>query len=217
MPGIPSDIPFVSFLQYAPQGVSDLSRESREIVLKIKTDGFHANKPIIPYAVERFEQHLAKLEEHRGWFTPGTLLIPVPRSAPTVTGAVWPSKRICEELNNRGLGGEIRACLRRTVAIRKSATAKGNRPDPAEHYESVEVESDAPLLVQPDRILLVDDVVTRGSTFLGLVPRLQESFPVADILCFALVRTMSKREIDSMADPVSGHIRFDGVTPHREP
>jgi hypothetical protein len=133
MPRIPSDIPFVSFLQYDPQGVSDLSRESKEIVLKIKTDGFHANKPIIPYPVERFEKHLAKLGEHRGWFTPGTVLIPVPRSAPTVTGAVWPSRRICEELNSRGQGGEIRECLRRTVAIRKSATARGNRPDPAEH------------------------------------------------------------------------------------
>jgi hypothetical protein len=217
MPRIPSDIPFVSFLRYAPQGVSSTSRDSKAAVIKIKTDGFIGDKPIISYAVERFEQNLANLEEHRGWFSPGTFLIPAPRSAPIVAGAVWPSYRICEELNSRGLGGDILTCLRRTAAIQKSATARGNRPDPVDHYESVEVESDAPLLVQPDRILLVDDVVTRGSTFLGLVPRLQESFPVADILCFALVRTMSRTEIDSMADPVSGHITFDGVTPHREP
>lgn len=217
MPGIPSNIPFVSFLQYAPRGASSVSQVSKSVVLQIKTDGFFAGKQIIPYAVERFEQNLARLEEHQSWFSPNTFLIPTPRSAPIVQGAVWPSHRICEELEGRKLGGRILPCLKRTVAIQKSATARGNRPDPIDHYNSVEVDSSTPLLFQPERLLLVDDVVTRGSTFLGMVPRLQESFPGADILCFALVRTMSRTEIDSMDAPVSGHITFDGVMPHREP
>lgn len=217
MPGIPSNIPFVSFLQYAPQGVSDTSMESKAVVLKIKTDGFFAKKQIIPYAIERFELNLPKLEEHGSWFSPDTLLIPVPRSAPIVTGAVWPSHRICEELKSRKLGGRILACLKRTIAIQKSATARGNRPDPINHYESVEVDDSTPRLFRHERMLLVDDVVTRGSTFLGMVSRLQESFPDADILCFALVRTRSRTEIDSMAAPVSGRITFDGTMLHREP
>lgn len=217
MPVIPSNIPFVSFLQYAPQGLSNMSLISKAVVHNIKTDGFYSNKQIIPYAIERLEQNLTKLEEHRDWFSPNTFLIPVPRSAPIVVGGVWPSLRICEELKSRKLGGHILACLRRTVAIRKSATAKGNRPDPIEHYNSVEVDDAPSLLFQPNRILLVDDVVTRGSTFLGMVPLLQESFPDSTILCFGLVRTMSKTEIDSMAAPVSGHITFEGGMPHREP
>jgi hypothetical protein len=217
MPGIPSNIPFVSFLQYAPQGASNTSLISKAVVLQIKVDGFYAQKQIIPYAIERLEQNLTKLEEHRDWFSPSTFLVPVPRSAPIVVGGVWPSHRICEELKNRKLGGHILPCLRRTVAIQKSATARGNRPGPIDHYNSVEVDDKTPLLFQPERILLVDDVVTRGSTFLGMVPRLQESFPDADILCFGLVRTMSKTEIDSMAAPVSGHITFVGMMPHREP
>jgi len=217
MQGIPSNIPFVSFLQYAPQGASNTSLESKAVVLKIKTDGFYSKKQIIPYAIERFEHYLTDLEEHRDWFSPSTFLIPTPRSAPIVTGAVWPSHRICEELNSRKLGGHILPCVRRMVALQKSATARGNRPDPIDHYKSVEVDSSTPRLFQPERILLVDDVVTRGSTFLGIVPRLQESFPNADILCFALVRTMSRTDIDSMAAPVVGHITFDDMMPHREP
>jgi hypothetical protein len=217
MPRIPSNIPFVSFLQYAPQGVSSTSRESKAVILQIKTDGFFAHKQIIPYAIERFEQKLGNLEDYRDWFSQNTFLIPAPRSAPIVTGGVWPSHRICEELNKRNLGGRILPCIKRTVAIQKSATARGNRPNPIDHYNSVEVDKRTPLLFQPDRILLVDDVVTRGSTFLGLVARLQESFPVADVLCFGLVRTMSKMEIDSMAAPVSGHITFELGMPNREP
>lgn len=217
MPRIPSNIPFVSFLQYSPHGESNASRESKAVVLQIKTDGFFAHKQIIPYAIERFEQNLESLEEYRDWFSKDTFLIPAPRSAPIVTGGVWPSLRICEELSSRNLGGEILPCLKRTTAIQKSATARGNRPNPIDHYNSVEVDKKTPRLFQPERIILVDDVVTRGSTFLGLVARLQESFPVADILCFGLVRTMSRTDIDSMAAPVTGHITFELGAPNREP
>jgi hypothetical protein len=217
MQHIPSSIPFASFLQYAPQGTSSVSLISKAIVITIKSDGFYSQRQIIPYAVERFALSLDKLGAYQSWFSPRTLLVPTPRSAPIVQGGVFPGYRICEELQKQALGGEIAACLKRTVAIRKSATARGNRPDPIEHYNSVSIDSAQTPLFPPERVLLVDDVVTRGSTFLGLVPRLREGFPHAQILCFALVRTMSKVEIDRMDNPISGVITFDGVMPHREP
>jgi hypothetical protein len=63
----------------------------------------------------------------------------------------------------------------------------------------------------------VDDVVTRGASFVGLVPRLQEAFPGIEIRCFALVRTISTGEIDRILDPVEGVISYDGSEFRRHP
>jgi hypothetical protein len=61
-------------------------------------------------------------------------------------------------------------------------------------------------LVSPGRFLLVDDVVTRGATFLGAASRLRESFPDTEIRAFALVRTESQGELNAIRDPAEGWI-----------
>jgi hypothetical protein len=48
---------------------------------------------------------------------------------------------------------------------------------------------------------LVDDVITRGSTFMGMVPRLQAAYPEVTIVCFALVRTVSMGEVETDSGP----------------
>ncbi|HKI17348.1 MAG TPA: hypothetical protein VKA15_05690 [Isosphaeraceae bacterium] len=66
-------------------------------------------------------------------------------------------------------------------------------------------------------ITLIDDVITRGSSFVGLVPRPQEAFPGIEIRCFALVRTMSAGEVDRILDPVEGTITYDRSELRRHP
>jgi hypothetical protein len=66
-------------------------------------------------------------------------------------------------------------------------------------------------------ITLVDAVIIRGSTFLGMYQRLVEAFPLAQIRCFALVRTMSGAEVDRVMSPVEGVIAFDGTNLQRWP
>jgi hypothetical protein len=58
-------------------------------------------------------------------------------------------------------------------------------------------------------ITLVDDVVTRGASFVGMYARLREAYPNARIHCFALIRTISSGEIDAILDPVQGEIRYE--------
>lgn len=58
-------------------------------------------------------------------------------------------------------------------------------------------------------ITLVDDVVTRGASFIGVYARLQEAYPNAQIRCFALIRTISSGEINEILDPVYGEIRYE--------
>lgn len=57
---------------------------------------------------------------------PGVTLVPAPKGAPLVKGALWPAQRICQELTRQGLGQEILPCVRRvTAAYRNEIMARG--------------------------------------------------------------------------------------------
>jgi orotate phosphoribosyltransferase-like protein len=64
---------------------------------------------------------------------------------------------------------------------------------------------------------LVDDVITRGSSFVGMIPHLQEAFPGFEINCFALVRTQSYDAVDNFVAAVEGVITYDGWHLQRTP
>jgi predicted amidophosphoribosyltransferase len=100
--------------------------------------------------------------------------------------------------------------------VRKSATAQaGCRPTVEEHYRSFGI-AGTPL--PSDRILLVDDVVTKGRTLLAAAARLQDAFPLARIEAFALLRTMSlTTEIACLVQPCVGEIRWRCGDARRNP
>ena len=217
MANIPSSLAFASLLQYAPRGQSVPSVLSRDVTYKIKQDGYVGRYRIIDFSAERLAQEIAAYPFLANYFNPDVTLVPVPRSSPLVNpAALWPPLRICQSILSQGLAAGILPCLERSQPVQKSATAPtGGRPSPADHYHSVTITG--ALRPVPKAITLVDDVITRGSSFLGLVPRLQEAFPGIEIRCFALVRTISGAEIDRVLDPVEGTITFNGLDPHRRP
>jgi predicted amidophosphoribosyltransferase len=132
-------------------------------------------------------------------------------------GALWPARRIAEELLRRGLGGEARNLLVRHEPIEKSALQRvgSKRPSPEDHIRTIAVED--PFQVRAHRIVLVDDVVTRGSTLLGCATLLLRVLPSVQVFAFAAVRTMSDMEIEHMLAPVTGKIRLTNGRLHREP
>ncbi|NCC22993.1 MAG: hypothetical protein EOM26_11125 [Alphaproteobacteria bacterium] len=217
----PSDLPFFSLLQYAPRGTSELSRKSRDVVHAIKTD---ANRKVqgqtvnvIAHAARRAAEAMVSGDVLAPCFGPDVLLVPMPRSSLQKPGALWPSLVICEALMAQGLGGGIDPCLRRSVPVGKAAiAASGGRPDPVDHDESVVVERES--LLVPERLTIVDDVITRGSSFVGVFPKVAEAFPGIPISCFALMRTISEGDIDTILDPVRGIITSeDGKRLRRRP
>jgi hypothetical protein len=145
-------------------------------------------------------------------------LVPAPRSSPQKDPrALWPALRIAESLKTEGCGGSFLPCLKRIKPVPKSATAGvGQRPDPDIHYESLEMDQQR-VLTAPDLITIIDDVITRGATFLAMFQRLTEAFPQAQIQCFAVVRTMSGAEVDQVMNPVEGTISFSGTHLLRRP
>ena len=199
-----SELRFGPFLVYSPRGQSEISKRSKTVCLQIKQD----TNDMIARAIARLASDFSRtgLSEVLG---PDVTLVPAPRSTPLVEGALWPGHRIASELVKAGLGREILPIVKRTAPVSKSATAApGERPSVDEHLATLELE---PLLANPSRVAIVDDVITKGRTLLATATRLAERFPHADIRAFALVRTMGLQpDVEKILTPCVGVIRRNG-------
>lgn len=68
----------------------------------------------------------------------------------------------------------------------------------------------------PTRLLIVDDVITKGRTLLAAAWRLRESFPDVEIGAFALAHTVGRgRDIERLVDPLEGEICWTGADARR--
>lgn len=141
-------------------------------------------------------------------------MIPVPGSAPLVPGGLWVPRLVANQFRAFGLAREVLPIISRMTAVPKSAFARpSERPNVRQHYESLIVASLTPA---PASIVLLDDVVTQGCTFLAVASRVSDAYPDAEIRAFALVRTMSGAEVDhvdglrpgTLVSPCTGVIEF---------
>jgi predicted phosphoribosyltransferase len=164
----------------------------------------------------RLQEHLSQNDALTPLFGDDVTLVPMPRSAPLVAGALWPAQKICEAIVHRGLAVRAIPALERVEAVQKSSrAAPGERPAVSRHYDSLRAHSRVDV---SDRILVVDDVVTKGATAIAAVSRLAESYPNAEVVLFAAIRTKGLvPEIDRILDPVMGIIRLNGDEVLREP
>ncbi len=137
---------------------------------------------------------------------PDVILVPAPGRAPLVAGAVERASRYCEALAERGLAAGVEALVERATAVAKSAyAAPGERPDVDAHRASMRLR---PTLLVPRRVLVVDDVVTRGATLLAAASCVAEAWPDCEVRGFALVRTLSPGEVEAIRDPCTGIIEL---------
>jgi predicted amidophosphoribosyltransferase len=172
---------------------------------------------ILKYAL-RVRQQADESPQLTGFFGATDVLVPVPGSTPYRSGDLWAAEHLAVALVNEGLGGALWSGLRRIRAVRKSASAEpGKRPSVNVHYESFSMESESPAK-PPDRIVLVDDVVTKGRTLLAAAIRVHEAFPCAEIRAFALVRTLGfVSGVQQLLDPCKGEIRWRAGDALRDP
>ncbi len=197
----PSEVEFASLLVYSVRGVSDVSKRSRSRVRDRFKGGDNA---ALQLAVKRIQENLSVFD---GYFDSDVALVPVPRSSPIRQGNLWPSLLICEALLEQGLGGSIEQCLIRTKETAKAAFTSGPRKV-ATHLESLELQLKRDLTT-PTRFLLVDDIVTSGSTLFAAASLFEES---DEVRAFAVLRSISDGEIESPLEPVVGRIRYREFT-----
>ena len=200
-----SELTFGSFLVYPSRADTDETARFKQVVLDIKGDRFvHGKNMRWPeYTARRIVEKIpgSALE---GYFPPDTVLVPLPRSGLLQKNALWPARRIADELVKAGLGERVETLIQRETPMRKSAVS-GDRLSPAEHLKSFA----RVLPVQSRRFVFVDDIITRGSTALAAAWAILEVMPEAEVKTFAVART-TWEEPRGMVEIVVGKVVHEG-------
>jgi len=202
---------FSALLSYTPQGYSPSALHARDFMIALKNERFVEDptsaKVVLmsEWVAETIQRDRAKLP-FSSFFQPNTILVPTPKSSLMKPDTLWVPMRIASALARIGLG-KVLPCLTRIKSVPKAASSlPKDRPTPAEHYKSLRVDGS---LSKPDEIVLVDDIITRGSTLLGAANRLADAFPQTRIRAFAAIRTISNPgEFDKLYDPCIGTIEL---------
>ena len=210
--GLRRTVPFASCFIYAPRGAGFLAMSARVLCHRIKT-----SDPVwIPRYAGCVAELLARTYMFRRIFARDALLVPVPGSAAALPRH-WPAWQLATALRELGLACGVWSGLQRQLPVRKSATAlSGERPTVWQHYASLSLgQVPAPV---PHRLVLIDDVITKGRTLLAAATRLSSGLPHADIRAFALVRTLGfVSRVERLLEPCEGVVYWAGGDARREP
>jgi hypothetical protein len=204
---------FASCYVYSPGGACATCSRSRLLRALLKA----GDERFMQRSAARVRQQANDSAALSGFFHPADILIPVPgcRSVPGGTGSV--PHRLARALVQHGLGSRVWDGLRRVRTVRKSATCAGRRPAVTTHYESLAVEAAAELSAEV-RLVLIDDIVTKGRTFMASASRVAEAYPRNQVLAFALVRTLGLIPgVEHVLDPCVGEIRWCAGDAQRRP
>lgn len=208
-----SDLSFASFFQYSPRGSLEVSVKSQRLRDVVKA----ARATDLDAVARRIHRGVVEEGALTGFLREDAVLVPAPRSAPLVKGGLWPAERIARALVGVGLGSEVQPLLRRVQSVPKAAFAgPGERPTVARHVETLRADRH---LGEPRRLIVVDDIITKGAMLAACGTVLRQVYPDAEVLGFAVVRTRGLMpEIDSIVAPCLGVIRLDASGEvHRSP
>lgn len=213
-----SELRYGAFLAYCPRGDSAEHRRSRQLISNLKSDAVLASNAA-RQTTEVIADLLVKHAFHgslESILSSQATLVPAPPHGLIKGDGLWVPKNLAKALVRVGLGASCQELLHRARPVTKAATARpAQRPTASEHAESLAVQ---PQVETPGRIVIVDDVVTRGATLLGCAEVLERAFPDTEIVGFAAVRCISSPDEFSVIDaPVIGTIRLtpDGSTLRR--
>lgn len=208
---IPFALPFVSCYVYSPRAKGVAAKASRLLCSRVKS----IDPLWLPHYASVVCQTSFRDRRLAALFARDVVLVPVPGSSSSVATR-WVALQLATALSAIGCAQRVWIGLRREVAVRKSATApEGARPTVRQHYDSFTV---AAPTICVRRIVLIDDVVTKGRTLLAAAARLQHELPHADIRAFALIRTLGFVDrIEQVMQWCHGVIRWAGGDARREP
>jgi hypothetical protein len=205
-------LPFAACYVYSPKGESEVSQRSRQLCARVKSG---STKWLRSYAAA-VHQEVTHARRFLEFFGDHTVLVPIPEYRLSGHTTFWAARRIALAFQETGLAEEVWTGLRRVNSVERSSSAwMWERPTVQQHYQSFAI---IPSSKPPNKILLVDDVITKGRTFTAAAMRMREAFPDAEIRAFALVRTMGfVLDVPRLFDPCQGEIRWNGEDAYRTP
>lgn len=136
-------------------------------------------------------------------------LVPMPRSAPLIKDGVWPSMAICLKLIEKGFGKDIVKMLDRISAVQTAHLQSGSdsRASIKQHFDSIQYNHSTGIIA-PEKIVLVDDVITQGRNSVACYLRIKNQFPDVPTIVFTPVRTMSFDSVNVLSCPISSKVQY---------
>ncbi|MDR5591213.1 hypothetical protein [Christiangramia sp. SM2212] len=194
-------------LNYSPRGTSDRAKNSRILKGRLK----NANPKTIN-DVCRVLNNNENSEVLRIFFENNQCLVPVPRSAPLLRNALWPTLRIAELFVQNGIGSSVSTMVNRIDPVPKSSQfySAEDRPTISTHLRSLRVNPPPP---DTNNFILIDDILTLGRTTTACALKIKEILPNANIKIFSLMRTIGRQDdIDLLLNPRTDYIYYNSET-----
>ena len=109
---------------------------------------------------------------------------------------------------------KLAVLLKRTSPVPSARTGKSDERRPSKQYETMEVDQSQlerrfPKSKAGDVVVLVDDIVTRGSTIMASAWHVKSCLPSVEVRAFTLFRTVQISTPDVLFEPVVGTIEYD--------
>ncbi len=211
-----TEVEFGSLLTYTPRGTSEKAREAITTMTYLKGDKVtDSNILMSEYLARMIKKDIHKFP-FADYFNSKTILIPAPKGSLCKSGTLWVPKQLTTALVKNGLGRSSEPCLERIKPVSKSSGQQdgSKRPTALQHYKSMNIQK---LLFEPEDIILLDDVITRGATIMGGVNRLREAFPNSKIRAFTMRVISNVKDFVDVKEPCIGKITMDGKYTRRIP
>ena len=206
---------FAACYVYSPSGEGQAARRSRLLCGRLK----RCRPGWLQFFAARVGAECQRPGRLAGLFPPTTILVPIPQNPRHPREAPWVTYQLACQLQQRGLASHVWPVLAHRRSIAPSAHChRWQRPSVLEHWQALGCDAIAPPAAAQLRVVLIDDVVSRGRTLLAAALRLHGHFPQASISAFALFRTLGfAAHIGHVLQPCKGQILWNGRDTERVP
>ena len=213
MPRLLSELICGTFLVYPSRDSGPEAQRIRQAAWALKADKIRdGGESWIEYSVRRLvESSIGSVLER---FFEGAVLVPAPGSAKTLPSdrirgpQLWTAKRICESLVARGLGEVVSPCVVRSETIESAKRSRAPR-SPEKQIATLAVSTKVKLVPSGTPLVVVDDVLTSGSTILATASLALEAHGNRRVFGFAVFVTSPYLQ-GSPIQPRLHRITWDG-------
>gem|GEM_PF-428221 len=190
---------------------------SYQLMQKVKS----CEASIVEFLSSRVEQAFVGYPALSSLFTGKRIvLVPVPRANPMKSpSSSWPALWICKEILEHVISKphvtpRLAVLLKRTSPVPPARTGKTDERRPSKQFATMAVDQSQlkrhfPKIKAGDVVVLVDDIVTSGSTIMASAWHVKSCLPSVEVRAFTLFRTLQSPDPDVLFEPVVGTIEYD--------